>query len=109
MEIGLAVATGVALVVGLASLGLSLWNLLQPKQDIADVRSAIRGHELELSDLNDRLSHWQRRDASRARRVAGDAPNEQRGPDGPQLSLLEGGADGKAALRARARAAGVMR
>lgn len=76
--------------------------LLTRVQDDNDTRSKLRNLDLELADLGDRLSVWQRRDAARQRRgVPGDAGAV--GPDGAvvQPGQLDPSAR-KRALRARA-------
>jgi hypothetical protein len=94
-----------AVLLALAALAVALVNYLKPEKNDAEVRSAVRGLELEVTDLGDRLTHWQRRSASRGRRdLAGDAGPESGRQDGNQSSE----ADRKSALRTRARQLGLF-
>lgn len=103
MEI-LAVAALILSVLSAAGVAL----LISKREDHANVESKIRTIELELADLVDRLSVWQRRDAARQRRLPGGTPDELGGPQPVQhqLGLVPTGKD---QLRAAARAKGLIR
>jgi hypothetical protein len=104
----------VELAVGITALVLSLCSLVVAillflhREDTHAIESKQRTLELELADVVDRLSVWQRRDAARGRKVAGPPADELGGsePVQHQLGLVPSGKD---ALRATARARGLMR
>lgn len=105
------ILASVALLLSLISAaGVAL--LLFKREDFANVESQLRTLKLELADVVDRLSVWQRRDAARSRSVGGRASNEQSGlfPDqhSEGISAAATGTAGKNALRAVARSRGLM-
>lgn len=106
MELAL---VSVSLVLSLVACGVTLALFLN-REDISDVRSQQRTTTLELADIADRLATWQRRDASRARKVAGTTPDDGGGLFADQH--LNGGVPagtGKAGLRVVARQRGLIR
>jgi hypothetical protein len=96
------------LVLSLVAGGVSVLLFLH-KEDIHDVKSKIRGVELELADITDRLSVWQRRDAARNRKVASEPSDVNGGLFPDQHSGGTGGAMAKAQLRAVARSRGLVK
>lgn len=102
------VFAAISLVLSLVAGGVSVLLFLH-KEDIHDVKSKIRGCELELADVVDRLSVWQRRDAARNRKVPGEPSNESGGLFPDQHVGGNGGSMGKAQLRAVARSRGLVK
>ena len=102
------VFAAVSLVLSLVAGAVSVLLFLH-KENIHDVRSKIRGCELELADIADRLSVWQRRDAARNRKVAGEPADVTGGLFPDQYSGGNGGPMGKAQLRAVARSRGLVK
>jgi hypothetical protein len=84
--------------------------LILKREDIHGIESKLRTHELELADVVDRLSQWQRRDASRARSVARGTSDVQGGLFADQHGggVDGAGQDAKQRLRAVARSRGLM-
>lgn len=81
------------------------------KDDDAEIRSKLRNVELETADLVDRLSTWQRRDASRQRRIPSESPDVGGGLFPDQHGGRPGagnGLDRKTQLRSVARSRGLM-
>ncbi len=76
--------------------------LLTKEREADDTRAKLRSLDLELADLGDRLSHWQRRDANRARRETGGGNADSVGQNGLSVSDGDGRDARKRALRARA-------
>jgi len=105
------ILAAVALVLSVISCAASAMLILK-REDIHGIESKLRTHELELADVVDRLSQWQRRDASRARSVARGNADEQGRlfPDqhGAGDSDPGPGAAAKQRLRAVARSRGLM-
>lgn len=97
----------VSFVLSLAACGVTL-ALFINRENIHDVIAKQRSIELELADIADRLSVWQRRDASRARKVVGGTSDEQGGLFTDQHAGRSSDA-GKAALRVVARQRGLIR
>lgn len=104
MELAL---VAVSLVFSLAAAGVAI-ALFINRENLHDVIAKQRSIELELADVVDRLSVWQRRDASRARKLVGGTPDEQSGLFADQHGGGNGAA-GKAALRVVARQRGLIR
>ena len=102
------VFAAISLVLSLVAGGVSVLLFLH-KEDIHDVKSKIRGCELELADVVDRLSVWQRRDAARNRKVAGEPADVNGGLFPDQHVGGSGGSMGKAQLRAVARSRGLVK
>ena len=102
MEVILA---SLALAFALVSGGVSILLYLH-REDIHGIASKIRNLELETADLVDRLSVWQRRDASRQRKVGGDAPAEFGGLQPDQHQLVS---NSRGQLREIARARGLVK
>lgn len=102
------VFAAISLVLSLVAGGVSVLLFLH-KEDIHDVKSKLRGCELELADIADRLSVWQRRDAARNRKVVGESSNVDGGLF-PDQHVGGVGADmGKTRLRAVARSRGLIK
>lgn len=102
------VFAAISLVLSLVAGGVSVLLFLH-KEDIHDVKSKLRGCELELADIADRLSVWQRRDAARNRKVPGEPTDEQRGLFADQHARGDGAPMGKAQLRSVARSRGLIK
>jgi len=102
------VFAAISLVLSLVAGGVSVLLFLH-KEDIHDVKSKLRGVELELADISDRLSVWQRRDAARSRKVSGETPDVGGGLFPDQHSGGNGGDLGKSRLRAVARSRGMIK
>jgi hypothetical protein len=102
------VFAAVSLVLSLVAGGVSVLLFLH-KEDIHDVKSKIRGVELELADITDRLSVWQRRDAARNRKVAGESADVTGGLFPDQHVGGNSGDVGKGRLRAVARSRGLIK
>jgi hypothetical protein len=105
------ILAAVALVLSVISCAASAMLIIK-REDIHGIESKLRTQELELADVVDRLSVWQRRDAARARTVARGTPNEQGGlfPDqhGAGGDDAGAGSAAKQRLRAVARSRGLM-
>lgn len=84
---------------------LVTWQKRNEHPAVAPLRTEIDGLRLGLSDVIDRVEHWQRRD--RTRKARADAAGEQE-PQ-PELAQLLSQHDVKAQLRAVARQKGVVR
>lgn len=102
------VFAAISLVLSLVAGGVSVLLFLH-KEDIHDVKSKLRGCELELADIADRLSVWQRRDAARNRKVPGGTADEQSGLFPDQHGGRDGAPVGKAQLRSVARSRGLIK
>ena len=96
------VIAAVALAFSMVSAGAAVLLYLHREETHA-LQSKQRSIELELADIADRLSVWQRRDAARARKVDGPPTDEQRG----LFSNQHGG--GRDHLRAVARERGLIK
>jgi len=105
------ILAAVALVLSVVSLGGTIMLILK-REDFTNAESNIRTLKLELADVVDRLSVWQRRVASRARSVARTATDEQGGlfPDQHSAGVngVATGSDAKQRLRAVARSRGMI-
>lgn len=105
MELAL---VAVSLVLSIAACGVAL-TLFLHKESIHDITARQRAIELELADIADRLATWQRRDASRARKVAGPAADDGGGLFPDQHGSGSVSAGSKASLRVIARQRGLMK
>jgi hypothetical protein len=103
------IAASIALVLSLLS-AAGVAMLILKREDHANLESKLRNVELELADIVDRLTVWQRRDAGRQRRMAGDAaPEPGRPVQGELLGTDLPSTARKGELFALARARGLMR
>jgi len=102
------VFAAISLVLSLIAGGISVLLFLH-KEDIHAIQSKVRGCELELADIADRLSVWQRRDAARNRKVAGEPADVNGGLFPDQHVGGNSGDVGKARLRAVARSRGLVK
>lgn len=85
-------------IVALAGIGY----VLTQERTIDETRAKLRSLDLEVADLGDRLSHWQRRAAVRERRDRGSGEPGVVGSDGiPSPDAANDPAARKRAIRAR--------
>lgn len=93
--------SGVLIALTLAVISLSLhWRHRDESPAIAALSTRIQEVQLQILDLGDKVAHWRQRDSVRKAR---------QGADDKAKAIEEGSVvpDSKAALRARARAAGI--
>lgn len=76
------------------------------RENTSEFTSKVRALELETADLVDRLSVWQRRDASRQRKVGSDVAPVEPGLQPDQHGTMP---DTKLGLRAVARQRGLIK
>jgi len=102
-----------ALVASVISLTLSAYTLLNrqdSKGTVDEIASAVRILKLDVDDVVDRLSVWQRRDAGRKRQAVDGGAGAEPGGVHQSGDLFGGaGVDRKSQLRVIARQRGVMR